>query len=108
MRAAAWSTWRNIHAARSSWYRAQQVADRLPDDAPGRVPMRIAARTLLCANAYRYGADGLQIAFDQLRELCTAAGDQRSQAIGTCGLLMARQLAGLGHEQESSRLMNET
>src|SRR6185369_13593532 len=63
--------------------------------------------TLLCANAYRYGADGLQIAFDQLRELCTAAGDQRSQAIGTCGLLMARQLAGLGHEQESSRLMSE-
>jgi adenylate cyclase len=107
MRAAAWSTWRNIHAARSSWYRAQQVADRLPDDAPGRVPMRIAPRTLLCANAYRYGADGLQIAFDQLRELCTAAGDQRSQAIGTCGLLMARQLAGLGHEQESSRLMSE-
>ena len=42
MRAATWSTWRNIASARSSWTRAQQVADRLADDEPDRMAMRIA------------------------------------------------------------------
>ena len=107
MRAATWSTWRNIAAARSSWNRAQQVADRLLDDEPDRSAMRIAPRTLLCANAYRFGVDGLEIDFDQLRALCAAAGDERSLAIGTCGLLMARQLGGLGHDQETARLASE-
>jgi adenylate cyclase len=106
MRAATWSTWRNITAPRSSWTRAQEVADRLPDDEPKSRAMRIAPRTLLCANAYLFGAEGVD-QFDELRGLCAAAGDQRSLAIGTCGLLMARQLEGLGHEQESSRLATE-
>ena len=92
MRAATWSTWRDIAAARSSWTRAQDVADRLPDSEPDRMSMRIAPRTLLCANAYRFGAEHLEIEFDQLRDLCAAAGDNRSLAIGTCGLLMARQM----------------
>ncbi|WP_232004743.1 adenylate/guanylate cyclase domain-containing protein [Mycobacterium sp. ACS1612] len=107
MRAATWSTWRNIAAARSSWNRAKQVADRLSDDVPDHMAMRIAARTQLCANAYRLGVKGLDTGFEELRRLCTAAGDQRSLAVGTCGLLMARQLEGLGHEQESSRLASE-
>ena len=107
MRAATWSTWRNIAAARSSWTRAQQVADRLPDGQPDRMAMRIAPRTLLCANAYRFGVEGLEIDFDQLRALCTTARDERSLAIGTCGLLMARQLEGRGHDQEASRLATE-
>jgi adenylate cyclase len=107
MRAATWSTWRNIAAARSSCNRAQAVADRLPDDEPGRMALCIAPRSLLCANAYRFGAEGLEIEFGQLRSLCSAAGDQRSLAIGTCGLLMARQLEGIGHEEESSRLATE-
>jgi adenylate cyclase len=107
MRAATWSTWRNIAAARSSWNRAQQVADRLPEDDPDRMPMRIAPRTLLCANAYRFGAEGLDTDFDELRRLCAVVGDERSLAIGTCGLLMARQLEGLGHDQEGSRLGTE-
>ena len=34
MRAATWSTFRNFAAAQSSWLRARQVADRLPDDDP--------------------------------------------------------------------------
>ncbi|MFG1931216.1 ATP-binding protein [Mycobacterium sp. NPDC048908] len=107
MRAADWSTWRNIAAARSSWNRAKQVADRLPDDDPERMTKRIAARTKLCANAYRLGVKGTDTGFEELRRLCGAVGDQRSLAIGTCGLLMARQLEGLGHEQDSSRLASE-
>ena len=53
MRAATWPTFRNFAAAHSSWLRARHVADRLPDDEPDRLSMRIAARTLLCANEYR-------------------------------------------------------
>ena len=49
MRAATWYTFRNFAAAHSSWLRARQVADRLPDDDPDRLAMRIAPRTLLCA-----------------------------------------------------------
>jgi adenylate cyclase len=107
MRAATWSTWRNIAAARSSWTRAQEVADRLPDDEPKRMTMRIAARTLLCANAYRFGGHGLDTGFDELRDLCITAGDEHSLAIGTSGLLMGRQMEGLGHDQESLRLATE-
>jgi adenylate cyclase len=106
MRAATWSTWRNIAAARSSWNRAQQVADRLPEDDPDRMPMRIAPRTLLCANAYRFGVKGLDTGFDELRGLCAAAGDKRSLAIATCGLLMARQMDG-GYDDEALRLAAE-
>jgi len=107
MRAAQWSTWRNIAAARSSWVRAQQVADRLPEDEPDRMAMRISPRTLLCANVYRFGVKGADTGFEELRRLCATAGDQRSLAIGTCGVLMARQLEGVGHEKESSRLAAE-
>jgi adenylate cyclase len=115
MRAATWSTWRDIAAARSSWTRAKEVADRLPDGEPDRMFMRIVPRTLLCANAYRFGTDDLEIEFDQLRDLCAAAGDTRSLAIGTCGLLMARQMEVLmakpmeerGLDQEASRLATE-
>jgi adenylate cyclase len=106
MRAATWSTWRNIAAARSSWNRAQQVADRLPEDDPDRTPMRIAPRTLLCANAYRFGIKGLDTGFDELRNLCATSGDKRSLAIATCGLLMARQMEG-GYDEEALRLATE-
>ena len=108
MRAATWSTFRNIAAARSSWNRAQQVADRLPDDDPDRLAMRIAARTLLCGNAYRSGVDRLDIDFDELRALCAAAGDKRSLAIGMGGMLLARNLHGkLGRDRKVSPLASE-
>ena len=51
MRAAAWSANRDIGAARVSWERAGRIADALPDDDPGQLPMRIAPRTMLCATA---------------------------------------------------------
>ena len=53
MRAAAWSTNRDIDAARLSWERARSIADPLPDEDPNRAAMRIAPRTMLCAIAWR-------------------------------------------------------
>ena len=47
MRAGTWSTHRDIAAARMSWQRAAAVADRLPEDDPDRLAMRIAPRTLV-------------------------------------------------------------
>jgi predicted ATPase len=52
MRAAAWSTNRDLAAARVSWLRAQEIADRLPADIPDRASMRITPRTLLYATAW--------------------------------------------------------
>ena len=99
MRAATWLTNRDIAAARASWQRAREVADRLPDDDPDRTPMRIAPRTLLCGNAWRAGGAGVADArFDELRELCVAAGDQMSLAIGTSGVLVAMTLNHRLHE----------
>ena len=83
MRAAAWSTNRDIGAARVSWERACQIADRLPDDAPGRLAMRIAPTTMLCATQAVHGGQGR---FAELQELCSAAGDKVSLAIGMTGL----------------------
>ncbi len=87
MRAAGWSTTRDIVAAHTSLRRALQIADRLPEDDPQRLTMRIAPRTLLCASAVRVGGSGAEIGFDELRELCTEAGDKRSLAIGMTGLV---------------------
>jgi adenylate cyclase len=105
MRAATWSTNRDIAAAHTSWRRAREVADRLPDDAPDRAAMRIAPRTLLSASAWRVGGSGADTGFDELRDLCTAAGDQRSLAIGMTGLVMAQWMNA--HRREASRLATE-
>ena len=51
MRAGAWSTNRDIDAARLSWERARRIADALPADDPDQLSMRIAPRTMLCATA---------------------------------------------------------
>ena len=48
MRAGGWSNFRDIAAAQTSWRRARQVADRLPQHDPKRTSMRIAPRTFLC------------------------------------------------------------
>jgi len=105
MRAGTWSTNRDIAAAHTSWRRARQVADRLPDDDPDRPSMRIAPRTLLCATAFRVGGSGADPGFDELRELCTAAGDQRSLAIGMTGQLLTHYTNA--HRREASRLATE-
>jgi class 3 adenylate cyclase len=105
MRAGAWSTNRDIVAARTSWQRARHVADRLPADDPDRAAMRIAPRTLLSGSAWRVGGSGADTGFDELGGLCTAAGDQRSLAIGMTGQVMAEVTNA--HRREASRLATE-
>jgi len=93
MRAATWLTNRDIRAARGSWQRAREVADRLPDDAADRTEMRIAPRTLLCGFAWRAGGKGVDSSgFDELRELCGAVGDLTSMVMGTSGVMVAMTL----------------
>jgi adenylate cyclase len=85
MRAAAWAQPRDIRAARISWERARAVADRLPTDAPARASMRIAPRTLLSMSNVRVAGAVADTGFDELSELCNAAGDTLSLAIGMAG-----------------------
>jgi hypothetical protein len=88
MRAATWATNRDIGAARLSWERATRIADALPADDPDRAAMRIAPRTMLCGIAWRVHMNVAGDRFDELRQLCTAAGDKASLAIGMVGLVM--------------------
>ena len=86
MRAAAWSTNRDLDAARLSWERARRIADALPDDDPDQLSMRIAPRTMLCATDWQDRAiQETRGRFAELRELCSAAGDKVSLAIGMTG-----------------------
>jgi adenylate cyclase len=105
MRAGAWFTIRDISAADASWRRAQQVADRLPAGCPDRISMRIAPRTFLTGSAWRLEGSGAQVNFDELRDLCEAAGDKRSLAIGMTGLVMKCALNS--QYTEASRLASE-
>ena len=86
MRAAAWSTNRDLVAARLSWERARRIADALPADDPDQLSMRIAPRTMLCATDWQAReVQESQGRFAELRELCSAAGDKVSLAIGMTG-----------------------
>jgi adenylate cyclase len=105
MRAGIWSNFRDIAAAQTSWRRARQVSDRLPENDPERMSMRIAPRTLLCGTAWRLGAGGADTGFDELRDLCTTAGDQLSLAIGTAGQVEVHYMNA--HRREASRLASE-
>jgi hypothetical protein len=106
MRAAAWSTNRDLDAARLSWERARRIADRLPDDDPDQLSMRIAPRTMLCATAFQARAvQESRGRFAELRELCSAAGDKVSLAIGMTGL--ATELKYTGRSREGARLASE-
>jgi class 3 adenylate cyclase len=88
MRAATWATNRDIAAARLSWERAVNIADALPAEDPNRTAMRIAPRTMLCGTAWRVHDHAAGARFEELRELCAAAGDKASLAIGMAGLVM--------------------
>ena len=105
MRAAKWATNRDIAAARLSWGRAQAIADSLPAKEPDRAAMRIAPRMMLCATAWRVHEHVAGARFEEMRELCSAAGDKASLAIA---------MAGLGHDYlyqgrtpEASQLASE-
>jgi adenylate cyclase len=98
MRAGSWAMFRDIAAAWMSWRKARQVGDRLPSDDPGQLAMRIEPRTLLCGTAYRFVGGSAEARFDELRDLCTAAGDQRSLAIGMAGMVTAQAMNREGRE----------
>ena len=106
MRAAAWSTNRDLDAARVSWERARQIADALPADDPDQLSMRIAPRTMLCATVgFGQQSQESRGRFAELRELCSAAGDKVSLAIGMSGL--ATELLYAGRSREGARLASE-
>ena len=88
MRAATWPTNRDIGAARANWERAREIADALPADDPDRTAMRIAPRTMLCGIAWRVHEHVAGARFEELRQLCTAAGDKASLAIAMAGLVI--------------------
>jgi len=106
MRAAAWSTNRDLIAAIVSWERARRIADALPGDDPARLSMRIAPLAMLCATASYGGAvEESRARFAELRELCDTAGEKMSLAIGMTGLLI--ELFYGGRTREASRLASE-
>ncbi|MGA7049969.1 MAG: adenylate/guanylate cyclase domain-containing protein [Mycobacterium sp.] len=105
MRAATWATNRDINAARLSWERATNIADALPAQDPNRVAMRIAPRTMLCGTAYRVHLSVAGDRFEELQELCTAAGDKASLAIAMAGLVIDH--AFQARVREASQLASE-
>jgi hypothetical protein len=105
MRAATWATNRDVGAARLSWERARKIADASPADDPNRAAMRIAPRTMLCGTAWRAHVNVAGDRFDELRELCAAAGDKASLAIGMAGLVMDH--AYQARVREASQLASE-
>ncbi|MDP7725877.1 adenylate/guanylate cyclase domain-containing protein [Mycobacterium sp. TY814] len=104
MRAANWATNRDIASALLSWERAQKIADALPADVPHRMALRIAPRTMLCGVAWRVHADA-GARFEELRELCSAAGDKASLAIAMAGMVIG--LAYQARIREASQLASE-
>ena len=105
MRAATWATNRDITAARLSWERATRIADALPAEDPNRAAMRIAPRTMLCGTAFRVHEHVAGDRFNELRELCTAAGDKASLAMAMAGLVVDH--AHQGRTREASQLASE-
>jgi hypothetical protein len=105
MRAATWATNRDISAARLSWERARRIADALPAEDSNRPAMRIAPRTMLCATAYRVHVNVAGDRFEELRQLCSAAGDKASLAIGMAGLVTDH--AFQGRVREAAQLASE-
>jgi adenylate cyclase len=89
MRAGTWLKFRDIKAARTSWQRARDVADRLPAEDPDRAAMRVAPRALISMSTFRAGGSVADTGFDELRDLASAAGDKVSLAIGMAGQVLA-------------------
>ena len=105
MRAATWATNRDIDASWRSWERARTIADALPADDPDSASMRIAPRTMLCGIAWRVHEHATGARFEELRELCAAAGDKASLAIAMAGQVMDH--LHQARLQEASQLASE-
>jgi adenylate cyclase len=104
MRAGEWLRFRDIKAARLSWQRAREVADRLPPDHPERQAMRIGPRALLCANVFRTGSLFDEAAFEELLDLADTAGDKVSPAIAMAGRVLT---LSFGNHPDLSRATAE-
>lgn len=106
MRAAAWATNRDIAAARSSWERACEIADRLPGDGIALLSMRIAPRTMLCVTDWQaLSVQNSWGRFEVLRELCEKADEKVSLVMGMTGL--GTELLYAGRPGEGSRVASE-
>jgi class 3 adenylate cyclase len=105
MRAATWATYRDIAAARLGWESARRLADALRADEPDRAAMCIAPRTMLCGIAWRVHVNNVADRFDELRTLCSAAGDKASLAIAMAGLVIDHTFQD--RVREASRLASE-
>ena len=103
MRAGAWSIYRDIGAARWSWQRARNVADRLPAADPDRMWMRVAPLTLLCGSAWRRQCRRRQLR--GITRVDQASGDQRSLAIAMAGVVPA--MAFRARYREGAQLASE-
>ena len=108
LRAAGWSASRDVDAARLGWKRAKRIADALPADEPGRLAMRIAPLTMLCSTDWQARAIAERRGhFDELRDLCEAAEDKVSLAIGMTGLateLLYSSKSGAGAQLASEQM----
>jgi hypothetical protein len=107
MRAAKWATYRDIAAARLSWESATRIADAMPADGddPDRAAMCIAPRTMLCGIAWRVHVNNIGDRFDELRKLCSAAGDKASLTVAMAGLVVDHTFQD--RVREASRLASE-
>ncbi len=106
MRSGAWSTNRDLAAARMSWERARRIADQLPDEDPDQLSMRIAPRTMLCATDLQAReVQESRARFTELRELCSAAGDNVSLAIGMTAV--ATEALYSGRVREAAQLSSQ-
>lgn len=106
MRAGAWSTNRDLVAARGSWERARRIADAMPADSPDQLSMRITPRTMLCATDWQAReVQESRSRFEELRALCDAAGDNVSLAIGMTAL--ATELLYAGRSREGAQLASQ-
>ena len=56
---------------------------------PRSASLQIAPRNLLCGTLWRTGGNIADTGFDELQDLCTAADDKVSLAIGMTGFIMA-------------------
>jgi adenylate cyclase len=105
MRAADWSSSRDIRAARASWQHAQRVAELLPSSDPQRAAMLIGPRLQLCTTTWRVGLGLADTGFDELRKLCESVGDDLSLAMAMYGQIVLLSFQHRGHE--ASRLASE-
>jgi class 3 adenylate cyclase len=105
MRAATWARYRDIGSARLSWESATTIAAALAAEDPALAPLCIAPQTMLCGIAWRLHVPNIADRFEELRQLCSAAGDKASLAIAMAGLVVDHTFQD--RVPEASRLASE-